>query len=347
MAIAQIYKAAVVQAAPSFMDLAASVDKTITLIEQASSEGASLIAFPEAWIPGYPWWIWLGHPAWGLKFVQRYHENSLIKNSLEFEIICKAAKDNNIMISLGASERDHGSLYLAQFLIGTDGQLINGRRKLKPTHVERTVFGDGDGSNLIVNETDLGRLGSLCCWEHLQPLSKYALYSMHEQVHIGAWPSFSTYPQAYSLGADMNMAVSSVYALEGQCYFLAPTATVSQAMLDMLIDSPDQEALISTGGGHAMIFGPDGQALCEPLPADKEGLLFADIDLGLITIAKSFADPVGHYSRPDITRLWLNNSQAPTVEEFSNPPLDIDRQIFSLKPETEESTTQILASEPL
>lgn len=313
------YKVAVVQAAPAFLDLAASVDKTITMIEQASASGAAIVAFPEAWIPGYPWWIWLGHPAWGVQFVQRYHENSLVRDSLEFEAICEAAKAHQIMVSLGASERDHGSLYLAQFLIGSDGKLIDSRRKLKPTHVERTVYGDGDGSSLSVQDTELGRIGSLCCWEHLQPLSKYAMYAKHEQVHIGAWPSFSCYPQAHSLGAEMNMAVSSVYALEGQCYFLAPTGVVSQAMLKVLVESEEQRKLIGLGGGHAMIFGPDGKALCDPLPAEQEGLLFAEIDLGAISLAKSFADPVGHYARPDVTRLLLNNKPAPRVEEFSFP----------------------------
>ncbi|NIB42822.1 carbon-nitrogen hydrolase family protein [Pseudomaricurvus alkylphenolicus] len=319
MTQAQQYKAAVVQAAPGFLDLAASVDKTITLIEQAANQGASVVAFPEAWIPGYPWWIWLGSPAWGLKFVQAYHQNSLVKDSPEMDQIREAARANSIMVSLGASERDHGSLYLAQFLIGADGNLIHARRKLKPTHAERTVFGDGDGSSLEVHDTPLGRIGNLCCWEHLQPLTKYAMFSMHEQVHIGAWPSFTCYPQAYSLSAEMNMAVSSVYSLEGQCYFLAPTAVVSQGMLDVLIDSPDQQELFGGGGGSAMIYGPDGKPLCEPIDPQQEGMLIADIDLGAIAVAKSFADPVGHYSRPDVTRLLLNKKPAPPVQELYVP----------------------------
>ncbi len=335
------YKAAVVQAAPAFLDLGASVDKTISLIKQASAEGASLIAFPEAWIPGYPWWIWLGTPAWGLQFVQRYHENSLVKDSPEFDAICRVARQHKIVVSLGASERDYGSLYLAQFLIGADGELIQGRRKLKPTHAERTVFGDGDGSSLVVYDTMLGRIGNLCCWEHLQPLTKYAMFAQHEQVHIGAWPSFTCYPQAYSLSDKMNMAVSSVYALEGQCYFLAPTAVVSEPMYDMLIDSPDQESLFGVGGGHAMIFGPDGKAMCEALAPDQEGLLFADIDIGQISIAKSFADPVGHYARPDVTRLLLNNRPAPKVEEFCSPVEEFENNTMTPDPESSELANNI------
>lgn len=318
------FKAAVVQAAPVFMDLDASIDKAITLIQRASHEGAKLIAFSETWFPGYPWWIWLSPTAHNVQHFQRYHENSLVVGSEQFQRLADAARDHNIFISAGASERDYGSLYMAQFLFSDTGELLQARRKLKPTHMERTVFGDGDGSHFGVFDTDLGRIGQLCCWEHLQPLSKYAMFSMHEQVHIAAWPSFSTYPQAYSLGAEANMAASSVYALEGQCFVLAPTAVVDQAMYDLLVENEAQAELISVGGGHAQIFGPDGQAMCETLPEDEEGLLFAEIDLGAIAVAKSFADPVGHYSRPDVLRLLINKEPQKRVvslfeEDSENP----------------------------
>lgn len=308
------FKAAVVQAAPVYMDLDASIDKAITIIERAAKEGAKLIAFSETWFPGYPWWIWLSPTAHNVQHFQRYHENSLVVGSEQFQRLADAARDNSIFISTGASEREHGSLYMAQFLFSDNGELLQARRKLKPTHVERSVFGDGDGSDFAVLDTNIGRLGQLCCWEHIQPLSKYAMYSMHEQVHIAAWPSFSTYPQAYSLGAQANMAVSSVYALEGGCFVLGPTAIVDQHMYDILVDNDAQAELISVGGGNAQIFGPDGQAMCETIPENEEGILFAEIDLGAIAIAKSFADPVGHYSRPDVLRLLLNTEQQKPVE---------------------------------
>jgi len=310
------YKAAVIQAAPVFMNLDGCVEKAIGLIEQAARQGARIVAFSEAWFPGYPWWIWLSPTAHNVRFFQQYHENSLVKGSEQFHRLAQAAKDNNIYLSFGASERDHGSLYLAQFLFSDQGELIQNRRKLKPTHMERTVYGDGDGSDFGVFDTDLGRVGQLCCWEHIQPLSKYAMFSMHEQVHIAAWPSFSTYPQAYSLGPEANLAASQVYALEGQCYVLAPCATVSQEMYDVLVENEAQAELISVGGGYAQIFAPDGSPMCDRLAHDEEGILFADIDLGAIAIAKSFADPVGHYSRPDVVRLMLNREAQSPVEDF-------------------------------
>jgi len=191
--------------------------------------------------------------------------------------------------------------------------MVKARRKLKPTHMERTVFGEGDGSDLEVLDTELGRIGQLCCWEHLQPLTKYAMYSMHEQIHLGCWPSFSCYPQAYALGPTLNNAVSQVYAAEGQCYVVAPCGIISPAMIDMMVENESQAELLLPGGGHARIFGPDGSPICEPLAPDEEGLLIADLDLGAIAVAKSFADPVGHYSRPDVTRLLLNREPQPPV----------------------------------
>jgi len=309
------FKAAVVQAAPAFLDLDAGIDKACALIAQAAQAGARLIAFPETWIPGYPWWIWLGSPAWGMQFVQRYHASSLVFGSPEAERLGSAARANSIHVVMGCSERDGGSLYIAQLLIDDRGRRIAKRRKLKPTHVERTVFGEGDGSDLAVHDTALGRLGALCCWEHLQPLTKYAMYSMGEQVHVASWPSFSLYRGvAYALGPELNNAASQMYAAEGQCFVLAPSGIVSGEMVELLCDTPDKRALLPAGGGFARAYAPDGRPLGAPLDEHEEGLLVVDIDIGLIALAKAAADPVGHYSRPDVMRLLLNRAPAPRVE---------------------------------
>jgi aliphatic nitrilase len=310
----QCYKVAVVQAAPVFMNLDATIEKGIALIEQAAKNGARLITFPECWVPGYPWWAWLSAPAHNVKYFASYHDNCLVRDSAAFERLCRAAKANQIFVSMGASERDHGSLYMAQFLIDDSGELLKGRRKLKPTFVERTVFGEGDGSDLEVTETKLGHIGQLNCWEHLQPLTKYALFSLHEQVHIGAWPSFSCYPQAYSLGSELNSAVSQVYAAEGQCFVLASCAVISPEMVEQLCETPEHHELMESGGGHSRIYGPDGSALADPISEHEEGILYADINLEAIAIAKCFADPIGHYARSDVTQLLLNRSAAPPMK---------------------------------
>ncbi|MEM6583136.1 MAG: carbon-nitrogen hydrolase family protein [Pseudomonadota bacterium] len=315
----ETFKAAAVQAAPEFMDLDAGVEKAIGLIKTAADNGARLVAFSECWLPGYPWWVWISPAAMNLRYFQRYHENCLVVDSPQFKAIGEAAKANGIYVSMGASERHYGTLYISQFLFDDEGNLIKGRRKLKPTHMERTVFGEGDGSDLEVIETDLGRIGQLNCWEHMQPLTKYAMYSMHEQLHIAAWPSFSCYPQAYALGSTLSNALSQVYAAEGQCFVLAPCGVVSQDMVDLMVETPEQAELLYSGGGFAQIFAPDGAPMCDPLPEKDDGLLFADIDYGVISVAKSFADPVGHYARPDVTRLLLNREARDPVHD-ERPP---------------------------
>ncbi|WP_321955414.1 carbon-nitrogen hydrolase family protein [Paraburkholderia bannensis] len=303
------FRVAAVQAAPAFLDLGATIEKTIDLIREASDGGARLIAFPETWIPGYPSFVFLGAPAWSMKFIQRYHDNSLVLGSPEYRLIEEAAAKHNITVVLSYSEKDAGTLYIAQAIIDASGKTIANRRKLKPTHVERTVFGEGDGSDLSVHPTELGRLGALCCWEHLQPLNRYAMFAQNEQIHVGAWPSFSLYrDQAHVLGHEVNNAVSQVYAVEGQCFFIAPSATTSSEMVALMCETPDQKDLLQTGGGYARIYGPDGRSIGGNLAPNAEGLVYADIDLGLISLSKATADPVGHYSRPDVTRLVIDRS---------------------------------------
>lgn len=315
-------RVAAVQAAPVFLDLDATIDKTIDLMAQAAQQGVQLIAFPETWVPGYPWWTWLDSPAWGMQFVQRYHDNSLVIGSPEFERLQAAARQHKIWLSLGYSEKAAGSLYIAQALIDDQGRTVQTRRKLKPTHVERTVFGEGDGADLHVVETPLGNIGSLCCWEHLQPLSKYAMYAQNEQIHCGAWPSFSLYRgAAYALGHEVNNAASQVYAVEGGCFVIAPSATVSKAMSELMCTDDSKRQMLGVGGGHARIYGPDGSPLGTPLAEDAEGLVIADIDLGMIALAKAAADPSGHYSRPDVTQLLLNKTRrTPVVVQLTPEP---------------------------
>lgn len=322
------YKVAVVQAAPAWLDLDAGIDKTIELINEAAGAGAKLVAFPETWLPGYPWHIWMGSHAWqvGRGFVQRYFDNSLDYDSEEARRLSAAVAKAGVTVVLGLSERSGGSLYMGQWIIGPDGNTIATRRKLRPTHLERTVYGEGDGSDLAVHAIEgLGRVGALCCWEHLQPLSKYAMYAQNEQVHVAAWPSFSNYdPFAHALGAEVNNAASKVYAVEGSCFVLAPCAVVSQAMIDELCDTPEKHQLNHVGGGHSVIYGPDGSPLVSKLAEDQEGILYADIDLGAIAMAKNAADPAGHYSRPDVTRLLLNKTPMSRVQSFALPIDTID-----------------------
>jgi aliphatic nitrilase len=308
------FTAAAVQASPVWLDLDATTDKTIELIGEAAAGGADLVAFAETWIPGYPYHAWLGSQAWAMQYVQAYVENSLAVDSPQAAQIRDAAARHRVNVVLGYSERAGGSLYMGQMLIDRDGEIVAARRKLKPTHVERTIFGEGDGSDLAVHQLDIGRVGALCCWEHLQPLTKYAMYAQDEQVHVASWPSFSLYPMATALGADVNTAASRIYAVEGGCFVLAPSMPVSAELVDRLCDTDDKRELLLTGGGATTIFGPDGSILAAAASPDEETIVLADVDLGMIALAKAAADPAGHYARADVTRLLLNRQARRPVE---------------------------------
>lgn len=209
------FRVAAVQAEPVWLNIEATVDKTISLIGEAAGAGASLVAFPETWIPGYPVFLWTLPAPEQMPYVGRYHANSMTVASEHMRRIREAARASGIAVVIGYSEKAFGTLYIAQTLIGAEGQILIHRRKLKPTHVERTLFGEGDGSDLQVVDTPLGRVGALNCWEHLQPLTKYAMYAQNEQVHVAGWPCFGILGAVPALSPTANMNVSSTYALEG------------------------------------------------------------------------------------------------------------------------------------
>jgi nitrilase len=310
------FKATVVQAAPVWLDREATTEKACLLIARAAEEGSKLIAFPEAWLPGYPWWLFLGTPAWGSSFFAELYANSVEIPSPTTERLCRAAKEAGMYLVMGMDERGGSTLYCTQLFIDPEGGIMGRHRKLKPTHAERTVWGQGDGSDLRVFDTPLGKLGGLNCWEHLQPLTRYAMYSMGQQIHVASWPAFGLYRKyAYALGAEASVGATRHYALEGGCFTLMAVSLVSQEMFDRLADTPERADLIEVGGGASQIFGPDGATIVGPLGEAEEALATAEIDLAAIARAKNFADPVGHYSRPDIFRLIVNRAPQPCVEE--------------------------------
>ncbi|MFC5066009.1 carbon-nitrogen hydrolase family protein [Actinomycetospora atypica] len=320
--MAHVVRAAAVQAEPRWLDLDAGVEQMISYIADAAARGVQLVAFPETFIPGYPWWIWLDAPAMGMQFVPRYAENSMTRDGEHMRRIAAAAGQHGVHVLFGFSERAGGSLYTSQALISDAGRVISVRRKLKPTHVERSVFGEGDGSDLQVHDTALGRVGALNCWEHFQPLTKYAMFSMNEQIHVGAWPSFSLYRgAARALGPETNTASSLIYAVEGQTFVVAPCAVVGEAGQDLYCDTEVKCQLLQRGGGFARIFGPEGSPLGEDLAETEEGMVIADLDFSMIAIAKSAADPVGHYSRPDVMRLLINRAPNPVVVDGAFPTM--------------------------
>lgn len=302
-------RVAAIQAEPVWLDIDGTVDKTITLIEQAAASKAKLVAFPETWIPGYPVFLWTLPATEQMPFVGRYHANSITVDGPHMRRIREAARANNVTVVVGYSEKAFGTLYMAQTIIGPDGGILLHRRKLKPTHVERTLFGESDGSGIKVVETPLGRVGALNCWEHLQPLTKYAMYAQNEQIHIAGWPCFGVMNNVPALSAEANLAVSRTYALEGGTFVLTSTQIMSdEGARTFALADGSLPPIYNGGGGYARIYGPDSALLSEPLDDTVEGIVTADIDLAAIDCAKNGADPAGHYARPDVTQLLFNNA---------------------------------------
>ncbi|KAM3501240.1 hypothetical protein MY11210_009405 [Beauveria gryllotalpidicola] len=312
---------AVTQAEPVWLDLDATVDKTCALITEAAKNGAKILAFPEAWIPGYPAWIWYGlftrgsSPSLLTKYrsrpmdpelTTRYIQNSLKLDSPQAAKIKQCVAENGIVVVLGFSENVNGSLYISQAIIDTDGEVRLTRNKMKATHMERTIFGDSFGDCLdSVSDTEVGRVGALNCWEHLQPLLKYHLYSQKEQIHVASWlPVHKDVPGGAldSMSHKGISAIAQVYAIESQSFVLHSTTVITQPGLD-LMDITRGPLMSTPGGGNSAVFGPDGSKLSVDIPEDQEGIIYATIDLDDVLKARAFIDTCGHYSRPDL--LWL------------------------------------------
>ena len=308
------WKAAICQSEPCWFDKEAGIKKSLGLIAEAKQNGAALIAFSEVWLPGYPNFLWSGNFKENIPLVHKYMQNSMTAYGPEMLTIRQATAEHRIYVVFGFSERVRGSLYLAQVLIGPDGKILLHRRKTKPTHVERTLFGDSTGDSLKnVVDTPLGKIGMLNCWEHLQPLLKYNTYAQGEEVHIAAWPYNGPHVghEPWSVCNEANeVTMSRAYSLEGQVFTLVTNQPVSPE--GVKANSAGQansgeSFMLSGGGGKAAVFGPDGRQLTEPTEPTFDGLIYCDIDLDLIDYAKAVADPVGHYSRPDLLRLLVDD----------------------------------------
>lgn len=308
------FKAAAVMASSVFLDREATTEKACRLIKEAAANGAELIAFPEAFLPGYPYWIWLGTPTWGAQFFTELFKNSVEIGSQTTDDLCAAARAANAHVVMGINERDGGTLYNTLLYISRQGKILGRHRKLQPTHVERTIWGQGDGSDLRVFKTDIGTIGGLICWEHTMDLIRYAMTVLGEEIHIAAWPGVSTlhHNPHSTIFDNVTDAAARHHALAGQAFVINVQNPIDEGIIEKL-GLGDQPEMIQTGGGWSAIIGPDGQIIGGPLTGE-EGIVYADIDLEERIMAKFACDSIGHYARPDVARLLLNLDEQPIVE---------------------------------
>ncbi len=304
----QRFKVAVVQDSPVLFNREATIEKTYRLILEAAEKDVKLILFPEAFIPAYPRGLSFGavvgsrSPAGRLTW-QRYWENAVDVPGPAVEIIGEAVREAGVYLAIGVIERDtqfsQGTLYCTLLYFGPDGKLLGKHRKLKPTGSERLIWGEGDGSTLTVLETELGKIGGLICWENYMPLARMAMYSKGVEIYLA--------PTADA--RDTWHSTLRHIACEGRCFVLGCNQFVTKEMypddlegLDELDEHPD----VICRGGSAIV-SPFGEVLAGPL-YDKEGILFADIDLAEVARGKFDFDVVGHYARPDVFQLVVNKS---------------------------------------
>lgn len=316
------FKAAAAQIAPIYLDLEKTVEKVCNYITEAATSGAKLIAFPEALIPGYPWWIWFRTPAEGIPYFNELYRNAVEISGLAVQKISECAKTNKIYVSVSVSELEIGSLYLTQLWFNPNGDLIGKHRKLKPTNAERYIWGDGDGSMMPCFETEIGNLGGLECAEHIVPLNVAAMSSLNEQVHVSAWPSF--FPGDEDMfSTSPNEIASRYYAIATQTFVLMTSQIFTQEMMDKFCVTDEQKAIckpiVEFGGGKTCIIAPNGKIISNELAPNEEGIVYADLDLNILPSFKFLYDCSGHYSNQSISLNFNKNPQPPVrVTEAEN-----------------------------
>ena len=328
------FKAAAVHAASVFLDLEASIDKACKLIGEAAANGANLVVFPETFLPGYPYWIWTHTPRDGAPLFFELFANSIVVGSTQTDRLGAAARQAGVYVAVGVSERDGGTLYNTLLYFDNQGDIVGRHRKLQPTNAERIIWGRGDASGLKVHQTPLGRIGGLICFEHTMDLTRYALISQREQVHVGIWPAISAIssdPNSATFD-DWSASAARHHALAAQAFVINVQSRIDERVIEKL-GLVGQTDVIRVGGGWSAIIAPNGQFLAGP-NRDDETILYADIDLSLIVFAKYFVDSAGHYSRPDVLRLWANyETQSVTVDE-ERPARFVDTDVEDGQGET-------------
>lgn len=310
-----ILKVALAQIAPVWLNKKATIDKIAASIKEAAKENAELIVFGEALLPGYPFWLALTEGAsWDKKVNKELHAH-YVRNAIqieagELETIQKLAKENSMAIYLGIMERAKNrgghSIYASLVYINENGQIKSVHRKLQPTYDERLTWAPGDGNGLQVHPLKQFTVGGLNCWENWMPLPRTALYGQGENLHIAVWP-----------GSEHNTKdITRFIAREARSYVISVSSLMAKA--DFPEDTPHLSAILEKApevlaNGGSCIAGPDGEWIIAPV-LRKEGLIYQELDFNRVYEERQNFDVVGHYSRPDVTKLTVNRERQSTVE---------------------------------
>jgi nitrilase len=320
------FKAAACHASSVFLDAAKSVDKACDLIAEAARTGASVVAFPESFVPGFPVWAALQAPILSHGFFKILASQALRLDGAEVAKLRMAAKRHDVVVSIGFTEgtvASVGCIWNSNLLIGNDGAILNHHRKLVPTFYEKLVWSPGDARGLRVVDSSVGRVGMLICGENTNPLARYALMAQGEQVHISSYPPiWPTRPAAQKGGYDLRKAIeirAGAHSFEAKVFNIVSSAKMDVGMRDSLAQSDPKmlEAMEGTPQAVTMILDPTGNVISDVL-SDNEGIAYADLDVSDCVEPKQFHDVVGYYNRFDVFRLAIDRSPREPASFFDS-----------------------------
>ena len=320
------FKAAAVQTSPVFLNREATVDKACQLIQEASRKGAKLVAFPEVFVPGYPYWIWLDSPLKHDEFFSRLFKEAVEIPSPATDELCQAAEAADIYVVIGVNEKvaiNMGTMWNTNLIIDRQGGILGKHRKLVPTFAEKMVWSRGDGAGMRVWETDIGRLGTLACGENSNTLARYALLAQGEQVHVANYPALGLSSQ---LGQNTWIHLrAGAHSCEGKVFTLVSTSTINQEMIEMLGDTEEKRQFLTSANAYSAIYGPNGEVLTSI--EGEEGIIYADIDIEQEIIRKQWHDIIGHYNRFDVLSLNLNMDEDKPIKLLSSQPHALESEL--------------------
>jgi len=309
-----VVRVAAVQIAPNLDSGERTLARVLAAADEAAAKGARLIVFPETFVPWYPYFSFVLPPVLSGGEHLRLYDHAVVVPGPVTDEVAAAARRLGVVVVLGVNERDHGSLYNTQLVFDADGRLILKRRKITPTFHERMIWGQGDGAGLTVVDTAVGRVGALACWEHYNPLARYALMAQHEEIHVAQFPGSMVGP----IFAEQIEVTIRHHALESGCFVVNATGWLSEEQKQRI--TPDERLHKALSGGcMTAIVSPEGAHIVPPLK-EGEGILVADLDMALVVKRKRMMDSVGHYARPELLSLTLDNRPARPMHVAGAPP---------------------------